>query len=215
MQDNRQDYIFGYGSLIEKESRLRTTPGTDFAIPVSVAGIARGWWLRGTAVGFNTTFLGAELLEGATTNGVIYKVSHGGLLDTDKRESDYKRVKFNPKDITRLDGSSEMPDGDYWVYTLKKEIELPAADFPIVQSYVDICLKGCLDMQETYPGAAGFAEKFITTTQDWSDFWENDRAFPRRPFQTPRAREIDKLLHTAFAKRFMQIRLPGGQKAQL
>jgi hypothetical protein len=40
----RPRYIFGYGSLIERESRMATWPSAQFASPVIVKGVARGWF---------------------------------------------------------------------------------------------------------------------------------------------------------------------------
>jgi hypothetical protein len=55
-----QNYIFGHGSLIEDESRQRTTPSARDAWPARVSGIRRGWWARGAKSGLTTTYLGAE-----------------------------------------------------------------------------------------------------------------------------------------------------------
>jgi hypothetical protein len=41
-----QQYIFGYGSLIEQASRMRTTPAVMYVLPARVRGYARGWWAR-------------------------------------------------------------------------------------------------------------------------------------------------------------------------
>jgi hypothetical protein len=37
-------YIFGYGSPIERRSRMATWPSAEFAFPVVVRGVARGWF---------------------------------------------------------------------------------------------------------------------------------------------------------------------------
>jgi hypothetical protein len=74
---------------------------------------------------------------------------------------------------------------------------LPNRDFPIVQSYVDMCINGCLEIEEQYPIAKleQFTGDFIKSTFYWSKFWVNDRIYPRRPFiYRPNAYEIDKLL---------------------
>lgn len=52
---DQQNYIFGYGSLIEDASRRSTTPAARNAWPVRVLGITRGWWARGAATGLTTT----------------------------------------------------------------------------------------------------------------------------------------------------------------
>src|SRR4051794_41726991 len=78
-----QNYIFGYGSLIEDESRRRTTPSAVDAWPALVQGIRRGWWARGAKSGLTTTYLRAVAVtdpdpdpkEVGECNGVIYKGS--------------------------------------------------------------------------------------------------------------------------------------------
>ena len=40
----RPQYVFGYGSLVERQSRTGTWPSAEFAFPVVVKGIARGWF---------------------------------------------------------------------------------------------------------------------------------------------------------------------------
>lgn len=199
-----QCYIFGYGSLIEDESRQRTTPTARDAWPVIVSGIRRGWWARGAASGLTTTYLGAVDDPEAKCNGVIYKVTSEELSATDQRESaGYRRCRIDPAHITMLDGRAEPPAGEYWAYI--NEIppqELPrnepSKQFPMVQSYVDICVNGCLEVEGKYPTAAGFTEMFIDTTEAWSKFWVNDRIYPRRPFiYRPTASQIDATLRQA------------------
>jgi hypothetical protein len=52
---------------------------------------------------------------------------------------------------------------------------LPSPQFPMVQSYVDICVNGCLEVEGKYPCATGFTAEFIATTEAWSRYWVNDR----------------------------------------
>ena len=37
------DYVFGYGSLLERASRMRTNPDAVGAWPARVTGYSRGW----------------------------------------------------------------------------------------------------------------------------------------------------------------------------
>jgi hypothetical protein len=75
---------------------------------------------------------------------------------------------------------------------------LATPQFPIVQSYVDICIHGCLEVEGRYPCAAGFTEEFIATTDEWNRYWVNDRVYPRRPFIfQPASDQIDKALQKA------------------
>ena len=56
-------------------------------------------------------------------------------------------------------------------------IELPEADaqFPLLESYIDVVVEGGLDCGEE------FARELLETTFDWSDYWLNDRELARRP----------------------------------
>jgi hypothetical protein len=75
---------------------------------------------------------------------------------------------------------------------------LPSPQFPMVQSYVDICVNGCLEVEGKYATAAGFTTEFIATTEAWSRYWVNDRIYPRRPFiYVPNASKIDAALAQA------------------
>jgi hypothetical protein len=206
-----QNYIFGYGSLIEDESRRRTTPSAVDAWPALVQGIRRGWWARGAKSGLTTTYLGAVAVTDpdpkkvAECNGVIYKVSAEELAATDRRESaGYQRCRIDNDKIRMLDGRDKPLDGVVWAYlnlfVPPDDIgnNLPTPQFPMVQSYVDICVHGCLEVEGKYPTAAGFTQKFIETTDEWSRFWVNDRLYPRRPFIfQPASDQIDKALKSA------------------
>jgi Gamma-glutamyl cyclotransferase, AIG2-like len=209
------NYIFGYGSLIEQASRTRTTAAAIYVLPAKVKGFARGWWARTGVVGFSTTFAGAIPKELAFMNGVVYAVSDDELDRTDKRESGYTRTDIT-KSVEILGGSFK-PEGKVWVYLNKFNDEqelknsLPSAEFPIVQSYVDICLAGCLQIQQGFPEAGNFAAEFIQSTQEWSKYWENDRANPRRPFAIPMAQDIDVLLKKYLPTYFSEIRLAPGR----
>ena len=61
--------------------------------------------------------------------------------------------------------------------------------YPILQSYLDVCITGCLEHGED------FAREFIQTTFLWSPFWLNERQMARRPwlFQKQYV-QIDRLL---------------------
>ncbi len=199
-----QDFIFGYGSLIEDESRESTTSSARDAWPVEVKEIRRGWWARGATSGLTTTFLGAIHDPAAHCNGVIYPVTPQELAATDARESaGYQRCTIDPVQIHMLDGRTEPPKGTFWVYLNlispdRLDEHLPSPQFPMVQSYVDICIHGCLEVESRYPTAGEFTKHFIETTDAWSTYWVNDRLYPRRPFIfQPSATRIDGALRSA------------------
>ncbi|GHA47597.1 hypothetical protein GCM10007103_30680 [Salinimicrobium marinum] len=201
-----KNYIFGYGSLMEEESRLRTTPEAETVLPVLVDGYKRGWFGRIGCPGISTTFLGCVVDKNCSTNGVIYEVNEKEIEITDVREKGYQRVQVDSNNVTFL-FKNVHSSSKIWIYINNFHISdlkqnLPCQEFPIVQSYVDICIDGCLEIEKKYPAAkeVEFAKKFITTTHYWSHFWVNDRIYPRRPFiYRPNAYDIDFLLQENLA----------------
>ena len=120
-----------------------------------------------------------DTCEPSTINGVLYPV-FDNIDKFDDREEGYFRLKINPDQIVPI-GWQRLPqyDGcDFWVYCLNKENQnqRPEFDYPILQTYVDVCLNGCLEYGED------FTKEFITTTGGWSEYWLNDRLIPRRPW---------------------------------
>ena len=75
----RPRYIFGYGSLIERESRMATWPSAQFASPVIVKGVARGWFDQTDVPSWSPTYLGGIAEANAETNGVIFRVTVSGV----------------------------------------------------------------------------------------------------------------------------------------
>ena len=66
-----------------------------------------------------------------------------------------------------------------------------------MQSYVDIFLNGCFQIQEEFK-LESFAKDCVETTKEWSEHWVNDRIHPRRPFAIANAMKIDQLLSKYF-----------------
>lgn len=199
---NSKQFIFGYGSLIESQSRARTSPSALYAFPANVSGIQRGWFDQTGGFSLSTTYLGAVRKPGAKCNGVIFQVSQQQLDVFDQRETGYDREKIDQKDIAMLNGEKHAPDGDIWFYA-NREKRYASPELPIVQSYVDICLNGCLELEATYPLAKKkkFAENFLKTCSDWSKYWVNDRIYPRRAFiYVPNANTIDGLIQKVLGK---------------
>ena len=53
----------------------------------------------------------------------------------------------------------------------------PSVEYPILQTYVDVCLEGCLQW-----GGEAFAIEFLRGTSNWSEFYLNDTPLSRRPW---------------------------------
>jgi hypothetical protein len=209
---SRPQFVVGYGSLMEDGSRARTAPRAGAAHPVEVTGYERGWFARGSPIGFSTTFLGVRPSDHASMNAVAYEVDAIELAATDRRESSYCRAPVDASAMRILDPSFALPPrAQAWIYALDaRSVRPPDMRFPIVQSYVDLFLGGCLEQEERF-GLAGFARECIATTAGWSRHWVNDRIHPRRPFVfQPRAGRIDRLLSDALPDEFAAIRIEGG-----
>ena len=189
-----KNYIVGYGSLINDQSRQRTNPTAKNVYPIEVHGFERLWGLRATGT-FKGTFLLAVPMKGASFNGVYYPTDYNGVLAADEREHDYCRYRLDSKDIKSI-GLKKLQEGQYWMYASEpSEIKPANTDYPIIQSYVDIFIRGCLEIQDRYL-IANYTEQCITTTKLWDNkSWVNDRVSPRRPSDsTPNASQIDKIL---------------------
>ncbi len=201
-------YIVGYGSLMQDESRKRTAPNAGTAYPVAVKGFRRGWLAKGGTLGFDTTYLGVVPDAASQINAVFYQVDGAELAATDQREAVYCRLGIEAAQVTVLKADLPAPKGQIWIYTNKADsIATATPAYPLVQSYVDIFVSGCLEQEQRYQ-VAGFAQQCLKTTTDWSGHWVNDRLYPRRPFiYQPKARAIDKLLAEQLPEYFKQIRI--------
>jgi hypothetical protein len=208
----RSQYIVGYGSLMQEESRKRTSAQAGSPHPVEVKGYRRGWFARAETVGFGTTYLGVLPDRESNINAVIYQVEPPELIATDKREMSYCRTGVAISDIKPLEAEFfPASDGQTWIYvSLLQNVATPNSHYPIVQSYVDIFVSGCLEQEQRF-GLAAFSQQCLSTTTDWSEHWINDRIYPRRPFAfQPKASLIDTLLSKQLPQYFSPIRIESG-----
>jgi hypothetical protein len=204
-------HVVGYGSLMQEESRKRTAPNAGPASPVRVKGYRRGWFAKGNGLGFNTTFLGAVADAKSELNAVIYGIEPAELQATDERESLYCRRALDLASLAILGSNAPPVEGQIWIYLNRPEsIATASAHEPIVQSYVDIFVSGCLELEQRHQ-IVGFAQQCLATTTEWPMHWVNDRIYPRRPFiYQPKARQIDKLLSEQLPRHFQRIKLESG-----
>jgi len=223
-QSMDQVYIVGYGSLLNTTSKSKTYPDTGTNIPVRIRGYTRKWNCRGEMIGHSTTYLGVvpnpqdvKNDEAPYFNGVVFKLhSIESLKEFDRRERYYCRKEVDVDKIEFLVGKDfnneinrDYPGegAQFWAYIVKPEFDKPPSEkFPIVQSYVDVFLGGCFDLEISY-NLTGYADDCMNTTKGWDGPWVNDRLHPRRPFvDTPRSSEIDALTlrhlprHFSFSK---------------
>ena len=204
--------MIGYGSLIDETSRRRTAPDAVDATPVTLTGYRRLWGHRMDAVGFvgATTFLTVVPDPSATLNGVLFEMPATLLPELDERERGYRRVAVSADSLTSLSRAELPPDGETWLYVSHPDdLHEPDADYPIIQSYVDVCMTGCFDIERASVDAcAGYVRDFVATTHGWSSAWVNDRVHPRRPqARVPYARHIDTVLRDMLPEQFAAIRI--------
>jgi hypothetical protein len=205
-------YVFGYGSLLERASRTRTNPDAVGAWPARVTGYQRGWFHQfADHVGSSCTYLGAVAAASQTINGVVYRVAD--FESTKQRETGYTATLLKDNEIAMLDGGGPLERGkDIQVYIFVSNPDSisktgkPTPTFPIVQSYVDLCINGCLELEAIYRTAKGFTQEFIRTTTAWTSDWVNDRIYPRRPFiYAPNASAIDNALKDGNVLQYVQL----------
>jgi len=133
---------------------MRTWPSAEFASPVVVKGIARGWFDQTDVPSWSPTYLGGVTEEGAECNGVVFPVTSAELDSYSRRETGYRPMKIDPSQVTMLDGGSAIHDEDIWYFANTRK-RFASVEHPIVQSYVDVCLNGCLEIEAMYPPAKG------------------------------------------------------------
>jgi hypothetical protein len=208
-------YLFAYGSLIQRAARVTTVPGAGSAYPAKVRGLRRGWWFQYAPEFGRTlspTYLGAMPDTDAVCNGVVFELPATGLEALAWREQGYVPTMLDPADIEVIAGNVSLDHADVWYYATH-DMRTPTERHPIVQTYVDICVGGCLEIEEDFPAAraASFARQFLETTVDWEGPWINDRLLPWRPsIHEPRAWDIDELVAEVLGDGlFDQIRVPG------
>ena len=177
-----RNYIFGYGSLINSNSRLNSSISCiqfPWVIPITVS---KEWgYYRSWGVNCNCKKSGDKLnciglyndnkINSEDITGVIFAVDNNGLCKFDKRECNYSRILIPKKYIKVLLSFSKLPKNiKIWTYISKNnEYNEISKDYPISQRYLDICLLGCLEWNEE------FTIQFILSTYNWSNYWVNDR----------------------------------------
>lgn len=194
---NARQFMIGYGTLMQQQSRQRTHPEIVDVYPVMVEGVQRVWGLADTTYGM--TYLTAIDDPTASFNAVYYQCTPEDIRQCDQREYSYYREKIDQSRLHAL-GLSTLMEGDYWMYVMPAStITLPTADTPLVQSYIDVVLDGCFQIESQFH-LDDFASQFYATTRGWPDgqekqaHWINDRIHPRRPAATPSGLKIDRLL---------------------
>ena len=226
------DYVFGYGSIINNLSRKSTlqcvsdsstvadnTDHTVFATLSAKFGYRRCWCYRSstgfTALGLK--YYGAEHEDNRCgqngIGGVLFLVPSAAALSAfDIREAGYRRISvpyeyFNIADssdvLTTSSAKLAISAGRIWTYIPEENRTAdPDENFPLLQTYIDTCIRGCLEW-----GGTSSVSEFLITTFGWNEFYLNDAPMSRRPWlHRPQYSVIDKCLedfdyHVKFAER--------------
>ncbi len=181
------NFIFGYGSLINTQSRNATAVRPIHAIPVRVSsafGYVRTWDDRSssgfTALGLARPAPGEQAM---TINGVLFPVEGEDMTAFDAREKGYARVEVPRPDIEAISWERLPAQGKIWVYIPDLPGKPPGVDlpepgpsYPLLESYIDVVIEGGLEY------GPEFAREIIETTTGWSQYWLNDRQLGRRPW---------------------------------
>lgn len=140
-------------------------------------------------------------------NGVLFRVPQSMMPGFDRREVGYRKVSIpleclefhdnndngnedaNDSDdmdnnnapiisLNRLRKNEIGPTDRLWIYVpLSSHCKAADENHPLLQSYVDTVLQGCLEW-----GGQAMAEKFVLTTGGWSTYFLNDTPSSRRPW---------------------------------
>lgn len=162
--------LFGYGSLICANSRRRTGIGGS-ALAVEIDGIERRWSVP--VPDYGATAVGAHLNPNSRCSGVVFVVDDDNLARFDEREQGYDRHRFDWSSVTCLDQQPLPTDLPLFAY-IGHSSETPQSDRPIMQTYVDVIINGCLQYGDD------FARRFMHTTRPWQHL-ADDRQVPQYP----------------------------------
>lgn len=211
---SQNNYIIGYGSLINNASRAQTNPDVTVLLPVKVSGFTRDWSAASDT--YKIIFLGASPCDrqekNCFLNGLAYLTN--SIDATDKRENSYCRHEVPFNNITPYKKEDQLDkNAHYWMYLTKPSYKShPNASHPLIQSYVDLFIGGCLEQAANithktvdrliFPTDYEFVFDCIKGTRGWkTDAWLNDRVYPQRPWaMNPYAPQIDIVLSDSYKK---------------
>ena len=195
-------FVFGYGSIVNNDSRASTLGAACPAVAARLLpsyGWARSWCFK-ASTGFTALGLAPSGDSATAVNGVLFPVDGSQLALLDAREAGYTRQRVGREHMQALPPASSAQldfldrDAVVWVYVpCGEHCAPPSVEHPIVQSYVDVCVTGCL-----FWGGEAWAAEFIATTAGWSPFFLNDVPASRRPWlhRGPQYAVVDALLLT-------------------
>lgn len=130
--------------------------------------------------------------NGYSFNGVLYPI-YDNIKNFDKREEGYFRLRLK-RDQIESTSWQNLPNYKCKIYIYciypNQQNRRPTYKLPILQTYLDIVIKGCLEYGISY------VDEFLNSTYGWNKWILNDRIIARRPWiNEPEFKMIDKLLY--------------------
>jgi len=165
-------YIFGYGSLVNNESRFLTLKRHTEPIKVvldSNFGYIRKWNYYNQEK--NIIALGLEKnIFGSNINGILFDVYDNEIAFLDKREIGYEKISIPPNYINIL-SKKKLLDIDSIIYTY-----IPTKDYRLYNN-IDYISPNKLNKTYLNKCCVGFSsynyaffEYFVNNTYDWKVF---------------------------------------------
>jgi hypothetical protein len=121
--------------------------------------------------------------EATEINWVTFHVTHEMMPGFDLREVGYEKVRIRINYVCAHDKARKWfkqlgPNDHLWLYVPLASYCKPAHEHnPLLQSYVDTVLQGCLEW-----GGEKMTDEFIETTGGWSMYFLNDTPSSRHPW---------------------------------
>lgn len=163
-------YIFGYGSLVNNESRFLTLKRHTETIKVILDnsfGYVRKWNYYNKEK--NIVALGLEKhVFGNNINGILFDVNDNDIALLDKREIGYEKITIPPNFINILSKDKTLNiDSIIYTYIPKKDYILYnnidcISPNKLNQLYLNKCCNGFLSYNYN------FYESFVNNTYDWN-----------------------------------------------
>jgi len=229
-QKSREVWVFGYGSLMSPDSPPAGLSDRQrkLFLPYWIrkeAGFQRVWNYRHGSVGINAVGLRKVPEDQADfICGIAYPMDYEFASDLfSKREDGYRLLLLHEDLMAPMHEDYRIPDGCGYIWIVGEPISQclgpenescdnykckrhwPTDDSPILQSYVDEIIAGCLKYRTTSGKTDGmnFAAAVIQSIRGWEWPWFNDRILSGRPWKFAADYELtDGLLNTCPTSHF-------------